>query len=239
MKFAYILSALASTAVGAPLLGGLLDGLLGGLLGNVPVISNLGQLNTVLDGLLGSLGGNDGVPVVAILSGLGKLPTGTTGAIPSGLPSGLPSAKPSAVPTSVAVPSTGAAPSGAPSAGGATGKLLQDLAPQLNNILVVTGPNAKILLIKLSPEVTALVSGLGLASLGVPLGNIVASAASVGDLLADLGKPVENVVTVVGVDGGALLISLSPEVAALVSGLGLPGVGIPVGTVVAIVGGSL
>ncbi|PIG80758.1 hypothetical protein AARAC_006534 [Aspergillus arachidicola] len=210
MKFAYILSALASTAVGAPLL----DGLLGGLLGNLPIVSSLGQLNGVLGGLL-NLGGGGELPVLAILGGLGKLPTGTTGAIPSGLPSGLPSA----VPTSVA--------------------LLQDLAPQLNNILVVTGPNAKLLLIKLSPEVTALVSGLGLASLGVPLGGIVASAASVGDLLAELGKPVENVVTVVGADGGALLISLSPQVAALVSGLGLPGVGIPIGTVVAIVGGSL
>ncbi|KAE8347001.1 hypothetical protein BDV24DRAFT_157995 [Aspergillus arachidicola] len=230
MKFAYILSALASTAVGAPLL----DGLLGGLLGNLPIVSSLGQLNGVLGGLL-NLGGGGELPVLAILGGLGKLPTGTTGAIPSGLPSGLPSA----VPTSVAVPSTGATPSAAPSAGGATGKLLQDLAPQLNNILVVTGPNAKLLLIKLSPEVTALVSGLGLASLGVPLGGIVASAASVGDLLAELGKPVENVVTVVGADGGALLISLSPQVAALVSGLGLPGVGIPIGTVVAIVGGSL
>ncbi|KAE8314371.1 hypothetical protein BDV41DRAFT_575929 [Aspergillus transmontanensis] len=231
MKFAYILSALASTAVGAPLL----EGLLGNVLGKVPVISNLGQLNTVLDGLLGSLGGNGGVPVVAILGGLGKLPTGTTGAIPSGLPSGLPSA----IPSPVATPSTPAIASGVPSAGGANGKLLQDLAPQLNNILVVTGPNAKIFLIKLSPEVTKLVSGLGLASLGVPLGGVVASAASVGDLLADLGKPVENVVTVVGADGGALLISLSPEVAALVSNIGLPAVGVPLGTVVAIVGGSL
>ncbi|KJK61938.1 hypothetical protein P875_00086540 [Aspergillus parasiticus SU-1] len=226
MKFAYILSALASTAVGAPLL----DGLLGGILGKVPVISSLGDLNGVLGGLL-NLGNGGNLPVVAILGSLGKLPTGTTGAIPSGLPS--------AIPSPVATPSTPAVASGVPSAGGANGKLLQDLAPQLNNILVVTGPNAKILLIKLSPEVTALVSGLGLASLGVPLGGVVASAASVGDLLADLGKPVENVVTVVGADGGALLISLSPEVAALVSNLGLPGVGIPVGTVVAIVGGSL
>lgn len=239
MKFAYILSALASTAVGAPLL----DGLLGGLLGTLPIVSNLGELNGVLGGLL-NLGGGGELPLLAILGSLGKLPTGATGAIPSGLPSGfpagLPSAKPSAVPTSVAVPSTGATPSGVPSADGlATGKLLQDLAPQLNNILVVTGPDAKVLLIELSPEVTALVSGLGLASLGVPLGGIVASAASLGDLLADLGKPVENLVTVVGVDGGALLISLSPEIAALVSDLGLPGVGVPLGTVVAIVGGSL
>lgn len=119
------------------------------------------------------------------------------------------------------------------------GHILQDLAPELNNVLTITGPNAQTLLLELSPEVTALVSGLGLPALGVPLGSIVASASSLGELVTGLGPQVEGLVTVVGVDVGALLISLSPEVAGLVSGLGLPTVGIPVGTVVATLGSSL
>jgi hypothetical protein len=119
------------------------------------------------------------------------------------------------------------------------GHILLDLAPELNNVLTITGPNAQTLLLELSPEVTALVSGLGLPALGVPLGSIVASASSLGELVTGLGPQVEGLVTVVGVDVGALLISLSPEVAGLVSGLGLPTVGIPVGTVVATLGTSL
>lgn len=119
------------------------------------------------------------------------------------------------------------------------GHIVQNLGPQLNNILAVTGPNVQTLLIELSPEVTALVSSLGLGALGVPLGSIVASASSLGDLVAGLGPHVDGLVTVVGADGGALLISLSPEVAGLVSGLGLPTVGVPVGTVVATIGTNL
>ncbi|OOQ91045.1 hypothetical protein PEBR_02270 [Penicillium brasilianum] len=119
------------------------------------------------------------------------------------------------------------------------GHILQDLAPELNNVLTITGPNVQTLLIELSPEVTALVSGLGLPGLGVPLGSIVASASSLGELVTGLGPTVDGLVTVVGADVGALLISLSPEVAGLVSGLGLPSVGIPVGTVVATLGSSL
>ncbi|GLI75245.1 hypothetical protein PoHVEF18_003498 [Penicillium ochrochloron] len=131
----------------------------------------------------------------------------------------------------------------APSNGNApiaqNGHILQDLAPELNNVLTITGPNVQTLLIELSPEVTALVSGLGLPGLGVPLGSIVASASSLGELVTGLGPTVDGLVTVVGADVGALLISLSPEVAGLVSGLGLPTVGIPVGTVVATLGTSL
>lgn len=119
------------------------------------------------------------------------------------------------------------------------GHILQDLAPELNNVLTITGPNVQTLLIELSPEVTALVSGLGLPALGVPLGSIVASASSLGELVTGLGPTVDGLVTVVGADVGALLISLSPEVAGLVSGLGLPTVGIPVGVVVATLGSSL
>lgn len=119
------------------------------------------------------------------------------------------------------------------------GHILQDLAPELNNVLTITGPNAQTLLLELSPEVTALVSGLGLPALGVPLGSIVASASSLGELVTGLGPTVDGLVTVVGADVGALLISLSPEVAGLLSGLGLPSVGIPVGTIVATLGTSL
>ncbi|CAI7568625.1 unnamed protein product [Penicillium glandicola] len=116
------------------------------------------------------------------------------------------------------------------------GHIVQDLGPELDNILTVVGPDATILLIELSPEVSALVAGLGLGALSAPLGSIVASASGVGALVTGLGPVVDNLVTVVGADTGALLITLSPEVAGLVSGLGLPAVGVPVGTVVATLG---
>ncbi|KXG53000.1 uncharacterized protein PGRI_000500 [Penicillium griseofulvum] len=119
------------------------------------------------------------------------------------------------------------------------GHLVQNLGPQLDNILTVVGPDATTLLVELSPEVSALVSGLGLGALGAPLGSIVASASGLGDLITGLGPVVDGLVTVVGADGGALLISLSPEVSSLVSGLGLPTVGVPVGTVVATLGKNL
>lgn len=105
--------------------------------------------------------------------------------------------------------------------------------------MTVAGPDATTLLIELSPEVSALVSGLGLGALGAPLGSIVASASGVGALVTGLGPVTDGLVTVVGADVGALLISLSPEVAGLVSGLGLPTVGVPVGTVVATLGKNL
>ncbi|KAJ5374835.1 hypothetical protein N7517_006841 [Penicillium concentricum] len=119
------------------------------------------------------------------------------------------------------------------------GHVVQNLGPQLDNILTVVGPDATTLLIELSPEVSALVSGLGLGALGAPLGSIVASASGLGALVTGLGPVVDGLVTVVGADVGALLISLSPEVAGLVSGLGLPTVGVPVGTVVATLGKNL
>ncbi|KAJ5138568.1 uncharacterized protein N7515_003416 [Penicillium bovifimosum] len=127
--------------------------------------------------------------------------------------------------------------SGVPSADG--GHLVQDLGPEADNILTVVGPDASVLLIELSPEVTSLVSGLGLPALGAPLGSIVASASGLGELVTGLGPVVDKLVTVVGADAGALLIELSPEVAGLVSGLGLPAVGVPVGTVVATLGKNL
>ncbi|KAJ5840574.1 uncharacterized protein N7525_005762 [Penicillium rubens] len=92
------------------------------------------------------------------------------------------------------------------------GHLVQNLGPQLDNILTVAGPDATTLLIQLSPEVTALVSGLGLPGLGVPPRFYCRLR---------------------------LRPCLSPEVTGLVSGLGLPNVGVPVGTVVATLGKNL
>jgi hypothetical protein len=121
----------------------------------------------------------------------------------------------------------------------ATGNLLHDIGKQVNGILTVTGPDAKKLLIQLSPEVAGLLTGLGLPAIGVPVGEIVASAASVGDLLKNLGPQTEGLLTVVGDGGKVLLIQLAPGVAGLLTGLGLPTVGIPVGTVVATLGANL
>lgn len=121
----------------------------------------------------------------------------------------------------------------------ATDKIVQDLGPVLNDALMVTGENAEVLLIELSPEVAALVAGLGLFGLAAPIGAVVASASSVGALVANLGPKVEGLVIVLGKDTGALLIQLSPSVAALLAGLGLPSISVPVGAVIATVGGNL
>ncbi|KAJ6171124.1 hypothetical protein N7470_000191 [Penicillium chermesinum] len=119
------------------------------------------------------------------------------------------------------------------------GEIVKDLTPAVGQILTVTGPNAKQLLVELSPSVTALLSGLGLPSVGVPAGEVVKTAGSVGDLVSDLAGPTEGLLTVVHKDGSALLIKLSPEVAQLVTGLGLPSVATPVGAVVQTLGENL
>ena len=118
-------------------------------------------------------------------------------------------------------------------------QIVGDLAPEVKEILTVTGPNAKQLLIKLSPEVASLVSGLGLPSVGTPVGEIVKTASSVGDILVDIAAPLERLLTVVNDDGSALVIKLSPEVASLVAGLGLTGTGASVGSILATVGKNL
>jgi hypothetical protein len=120
-----------------------------------------------------------------------------------------------------------------------TGQLLADIGKQVDGILTVTGPQAQLLLIQLSPEVTALLSGLGLPAVGVPVGSVVASASSVGALLTALGPGLQGILLVVEQDGKFLLISLAPTLTGLLSGLGLPAVGIPVGTVVATVAANL
>ncbi|BCR88320.1 uncharacterized protein ACHE_40884A [Aspergillus chevalieri] len=162
----------------------------------------------------------------------GSLPIGeVTKALNLGPSSASPSASSSTTPVASA--------SSIPSSSVSGGRIVQDVSKPVNQILSVTGPNAKQLLIELSPEVAGLLSGLGLGALGGPVGSIVASAANVGDLVKDLGPKVEGLLTVVDKDLGALLIQLSPEVAGLVSGLGLPNVGVPVGSVVSTLGENL
>ncbi|KAL4865487.1 hypothetical protein BDV12DRAFT_174611 [Aspergillus spectabilis] len=119
------------------------------------------------------------------------------------------------------------------------GMIVGDLAPQVRDVLEVTGPNAERLLIQLSPEITALVSGLGLPNVGVPVGQVVADASSVGQAVKDLGIPVEQLLSVVGTDGKSLVIRLAPDVASLLSGLGISGVGASVGSIVATLGNNL
>ncbi|KAL1863682.1 hypothetical protein Plec18167_000780 [Paecilomyces lecythidis] len=119
------------------------------------------------------------------------------------------------------------------------GKVVSDAGNAAQGLLTVTGQDAKQLLIQLSPEVTALVSGLGLPGVGVPAGQIVRSAANVGDLLKDLAPEVNGLLHVVSHDGGFLLIQLAPNVAGLLAGLGLPALGTPIGSVVQTVGEHL
>lgn len=116
-----------------------------------------------------------------------------------------------------------------------TGEIVTDLGPEVNQTLAVTGTDAQQLLVQLSPEVAALVDSLGLASVGEPLGSVVATASSVGDLLKELGPNTEGVVVVTGEDAKILLVQLSPSVASLVAGL-LPPLAVPVGAVVTTVG---
>lgn len=136
--------------------------------------------------------------------------------------------------TTNAIPATSPVPSS-----GASGHIVQDAGHGVNQVLTVTGPNAKKLLIELSPSVAGLLSGLHLPSVGVPIGEVVKTAASVGDLVEDLGPRVDGLLTVVSEDGDVLLIKLSTEVAGLLSGVSLPGVGIPVGSIVATLGENL
>ena len=63
-------------------------------------------------------------------------------------------------------------------------------------------------------QIAALLTGLGLPNVGVPVGGILSAASD------NLKKRDPQ-----------LLTDLSPQVAALLSGLGLPNVGVPVGGV--------
>lgn len=117
-----------------------------------------------------------------------------------------------------------------------TGEIVTDAAKPVGQLLTVVGEDSKQLLLELSPEVTALVAGLGLPAVGVVAGEVIATASSVGELVKDVVPGVGGLLTVVGTDGKFLLIQLGADVAVLLSGLGLPGVGIPVGAIIATVG---
>lgn len=116
-----------------------------------------------------------------------------------------------------------------------TGAIVTDLGPKVKQTLAVTGPDAQKLLVQLSPEVAALVDGLSLPSVGTPVGSVVATASSVGELLKEVGPNTEGAVVVTGEDAKVLLVQLSSPVAALVGGL-LPPLAVPVGSVVSTVG---
>ncbi|RJE18355.1 hypothetical protein PHISCL_09303 [Aspergillus sclerotialis] len=137
-----------------------------------------------------------------------------------------------------AASSTPASATNAPASAPKSGGLLSDLAPGLHTTLTITGQDSKKLLVQLSPSVVQLLTGLGLPQVGVPVGQVVKQAAHVGDLLKDLGEPVENLLTVTGKDVGALLIRLSPEVKGLLAGL-LPSLAEPVGEIVATLGDNI
>jgi hypothetical protein len=120
-----------------------------------------------------------------------------------------------------------------------TGQLLTDVGKHIDGALTIAGPEATTLLLQLSPELTALVSGLGLPPVGALVGSVVASASSIGGLVTDLGPKVDGLLIVVEHGTQYLLVSLSPVVAGLLSGLGLPGLGVPVGTIVDSVAANL
>lgn len=142
----------------------------------------------------------------------------------------------SGVPTASVSTVTSIATAAASTASSKTGQIVTDAGKPVQKLLSVTGQDAKQLLLQLSPEVTALLSGLGLPEVGVPVGAVIATASSLGDLVKDLGSDVEGLLTVVGTDGKFLLVQLGADVAALVSGLGLPSVGVPVGAIIATIG---
>ncbi|KAF9894757.1 hypothetical protein FE257_006647 [Aspergillus nanangensis] len=117
--------------------------------------------------------------------------------------------------------------------------IVEDAAGPVTDVLRVLGPDLKELLIDLAPEVYDLLAGLGLEVLARPLGQILCTAATVGDLLEDLADPVENLLIVVAEDGSLLLIRLAPEVTRLVAGLGLGSIAAPLGGVIRTVGLNL
>ncbi|KAJ5125538.1 hypothetical protein N7526_007715 [Penicillium atrosanguineum] len=207
-----------------PLLSGLGLGALGAPVGGIVAsASGLGGLVTGLGPYVNGLVTVLGADVGALLVGLSPEVAGLVSGL--GLPTlGLP------IGTVIATVGTSLK----------RGEIVQDIAPSVGSTLRVTGANGEELLVKLSPSVAALVSGLGLPTVGVPLGSVLTTAGQgVNKLLSDLSIPITNVLTITGDDGQDLLIKLSPEVVSLVSGLGLPTVGTPVGAVVATVGKNL
>ncbi|OJJ56819.1 hypothetical protein ASPSYDRAFT_91136 [Aspergillus sydowii CBS 593.65] len=115
-----------------------------------------------------------------------------------------------------------------------TGHLIQDLGPQANRLLTVTGADGEDFLVQVNEDVYNLLSGR--VSLSDSVGEIVGDAASLGDLIADLGPIIDCILTIVGEDSRILLVRLAPEIADLLRGagatLGLNAVNNPVGQIV-------
>ncbi|KAL4808871.1 hypothetical protein BDV18DRAFT_133369 [Aspergillus unguis] len=122
-----------------------------------------------------------------------------------------------------------------------TGHLVQDLGPQVDRLLTVTGTDGQKTLIQVNESVYNLLSGR--VSLGDSVGEIIGDAASLGDLVKDLGPIIDCILTIVGEDSKILLVQLAPEIADLLRGagvtLGLDSVNNPIGNLLKPVAGLL
>ncbi|KAL4751631.1 hypothetical protein BDW72DRAFT_173398 [Aspergillus terricola var. indicus] len=112
-----------------------------------------------------------------------------------------------------------------------TGHLIQDLGPQVNRALTVTGADGERFLVQVNEDVYNLLSGR--VSLSDSIGEIVGDAATIGDLIADLGPVIDCILTIVGEDSHILLVRLAPQIAELLRGagvtLGLDAINNPIG----------
>ncbi|KAL2868637.1 uncharacterized protein BJX67DRAFT_46828 [Aspergillus lucknowensis] len=122
-----------------------------------------------------------------------------------------------------------------------TGHLVQDLGPQANHLLTVTGADGESFLVNVSEDVYDILEGR--VSLSDSIGEVIGDAASIGDLVADLGPIIDCILTIVGEDSHTLLVQLAPDVADLLRGttvtLGLDSIANPVGQVVKSLGLNL
>ncbi|KAL3436500.1 hypothetical protein BDV09DRAFT_47054 [Aspergillus tetrazonus] len=122
-----------------------------------------------------------------------------------------------------------------------TGHLIQDLGPQVNRALTVTGADGERFLVQVNEDVYNLLSGR--VSLSDSIGEIVGDAATIGDLIADLGPIIDCILTIVGEDSHILLVRLAPEIADLLRGagvtLGLDAINNPIGGLLGSLTGGL
>lgn len=122
-----------------------------------------------------------------------------------------------------------------------TGHLVQDLGPQVDRLLTVTGTDGQNTLVQVNEDVYNLLSGR--VGLGESVGEIIGDAATAGDLVADLGPIVNCILTIVGDDSKSLLVRLAPDLADLLRGagitLGLDSIQKPIGNLLKPVNGLL
>lgn len=120
------------------------------------------------------------------------------------------------------------------------GGLVTGLGPKVDGLVTVVGAEVGALLISLSPTVAGLLSGVGsllaLPTLGVPVGEVVATLGSNlkrGEILSDVAPEVKGTLITTGDNAKNLLLQLSPEITQLVATLGLTGAAVPLGHVIA------